>query len=157
MNYSQHISSSCTNFFYVFSATKRAAIIGDISVKGKTGDRSSAVGSDSLELGRGVLIGQQIGTDGREAGPRLDRTREKKVHAQASCLWSGKVAGTRTVCVRRSLRGQCVLHHHSRAVGGNPKKIVTLCGIDSGCNALTTAPFAFVTVVCTHGDQSPSL
>jgi hypothetical protein len=37
-----------------------------------------AVGPDSLELGRGVIIGQQIGTDGREAGPRLDWTREKR-------------------------------------------------------------------------------
>jgi hypothetical protein len=31
-------------------------------------------------------------------GPDLTGgTRKKKVHAQASCLWSGKVAGTRRV------------------------------------------------------------
>lgn len=73
MNHSQHISSSCTSFS-AFSAIRCVAIIGDI---GGIRERPvngvpRVVGPDSLELGRGVLIGQQIGTDGREAGPRLD-------------------------------------------------------------------------------------
>jgi hypothetical protein len=100
-----------------FSAIRYAAIIGDIRGKGKTGDRSSAVGPDrpdSLELGRGVLIGQQIGTDGRP-GPRLDwmlderkkGTRpslmfvERKSRWNAYCLRSAVV--TRTMCSILSL------------------------------------------------------
>ena len=62
--------------FFCFSANRCAAIIGDIRGKGKIGGRSSAVGLDSLEPGRDVLIGQQIGMVGR-SGPRLDWMREK--------------------------------------------------------------------------------
>jgi len=71
MNHSQHISSSCTIFF----SYRSAAIIGGIGGRERPVTGVPRFILDSLER---VLIGQQIGTDGREAEPRLDWTREKR-------------------------------------------------------------------------------
>lgn len=93
-----------------------------------------------LELKRGVSIGQQIGTDGREARPRLDWTREKRYTPKPHVCGAEKSLEG----VRFAFGGRCAdnvfLSCSSRAVGGNPKNFVTLCGIDSGCNVITTAP-----------------
>ncbi len=70
-------------------------------------------------------MGQQIGTGEREDRPRLDWTREKKVHAQASCLWSGKVAGTRRVVRSAVIARTMCCTVLSWAVRCDPPKPVT--------------------------------
>ena len=103
MNHSQHMSSSCTSFscylmrFHNWECNSK---------EGKRPrsyliERSFTVGpGHSLELGLGPFD-WAANRNARKRGPRLDwrdERKKKKVHAQASCLWSGKVAGTVQDC-----------------------------------------------------------